>query len=169
MDEECLPSAIPQYSEREGWFFKKAEKPHIHHISPVGIQNRIMDEPYNVPRNLAPIDASNHVGERASEEMFVIHKDTMDANRAYGEWARGGKKGPSPYEIMGHDRRIATQHGDLYHDSRLDEHLRNTADRVVTEYTREHKEDKWPTRKKGLQSIRNEWSEELQAWIQIEE
>jgi len=168
MDEECLPNAIPQYSERKGWFWRKSVNPHIHHLSPVGIQNRVMDEPYNEPRNLAPVDEVNHVGKNAHEDTFVIHRDAMIANQEYGIWAKGGKKGTSPYEQMGIDRRIATKHGDLYHDSRLDEHLRETTDRVVTEYARTHKEDKWPIRKKGVQTITNVWNEENQRWEQIE-
>ena len=169
-EEPAIPNAVPQYTEARGWFHKPAKNKNWHHIMPVGVANRMLEEPYNIPDNIVPVDESSHVGKRALKEQFIIHADTKGAIDSYGEYARNGRKGEGPFAKMSRERRDSTRRGDLYHDDRLDEHFRDIASEVTDKYQQAHPKDKWPksSKKRGERTIQNVWNEETQRWEQIE-
>lgn len=138
-----IPNAVPTYSERGGIRHQEGQSTHWHHITPVGVANRRDEEIYNYPKNLVPVDASNHVGREATPDQLIIHEDTKDALKEYGKFKRGEIE-EHPFAKMSRDRREATLHGRDYHDLRLDNHFRKLADEVVTKYIHANPDDRWP-------------------------
>ena len=56
MKEECIPNAVPQYNESQGWHYQPIRGRNWHHVKPVGNANRILEEPYNKPDNIVPVN-----------------------------------------------------------------------------------------------------------------
>jgi len=174
MSVPTVPDAIPRYSEKKGFHYVSAIKLNQHHIIPVGESLRLDGQTeYNVPRNVAPVSVRLHTGDGVREgdddEELVIHKDTMEARRNYGIWAKKGKKGLNPMQDMHLDRKHLTDKGQIYHDDSFDRHFQDLADRVTSGYVAAHPEDKFPDKPKkrrGRKVITNVWCEEQGCWVE---
>ena len=150
MQEECLPEAIPRYSEEKGWHYVPAVDPNLHHEVAVGESQRIDGtNNYNRPRNVAPLSARLHVGRGVrpgdEDEDEVVHQDTMEGLRWYGVWAKGGRHGKNPIQLTNDERKKKTDRGEIYHNPIHDEQLTDLTKEVVDTYTTLFPEDTWPT------------------------
>lgn len=135
-----LPNARPIYNECEGFAHRPSKETHWHHIQPIGETQRLDSQGswiYNQPRNFVPLDKINHVGINRDEDDFVAHPDTQEALFAY----TGDK---SAFFEMGKKRRELTSMGLIYHNADFDVYFRDLADRVVTKYTTDCPDDRWP-------------------------
>src|SRR3990167_5017175 len=152
---ETVPDAIPRHSEDGRELFVPAVTPHIHHIRPIGESLRLDGrDDYNRPDNLAPVSARLHIGKGVrpgdEDEDMVIHKDTMEALRNYGEWARNGRDTINPMQLMHSDRSRKTEEGQIYHNDMWDEGLNDLTRTIIDKYRQEHPGDNFPPARKSL-------------------
>lgn len=137
---DYLPNARPIYNEREGFAHRPGSETQWHHIQPIGETSRLDSQgswAYNQPRNFVPLDKINHIGINKNDDDFVAHLDTQEALMNY----KGDK---SAFYEMGQKRRELTNMGLIYHNPDYDTYFRDLADRVVTKYTADFPDDRWP-------------------------
>lgn len=139
-----VPNTMPYYTEERGIFLVPGLNIQWHHIQPIGEVHRIDSlgaRTYNNPRNLVPLDITNHIGRGALSEDFIVHLDTKEAFSHYGVFKNG--EGENPFIQMGLERRVMTSMGLPYHEVDYDDFFRYISNSVIDLYTKNVPQDKW--------------------------
>ena len=160
-----VPNAMPEEEADKPEPQRARGKRNWHHIYPQGASIRLTANDPDRPENIVPLDEFNHIGRglvgEADENSPIIHMDSAWADKNYhpdnGE--------PTSYQRLSKVRAQRTDRGREYHNKGYDGFFSWLAGLVVSKYSQEFPDDKFPQRPTHRKGIKI-WSEELMSWVE---